>query len=266
MPDLFNPAVNMIEVEGVSVSHGARQVLMAERLSIARSDLTVILGHNGSGKSTLMNILARQTKPDSGAVSLDGTPLHRLSQRDLARAVAYLPQRLPNVAGLTVRELVYLGRFAWRGALGRWRSEDRDAVEEAMALTHVATYAETLVDHLSGGERQRAWVAMLLAQQSPFLLLDEPTSALDLAHQYDLMALLSSLNREEGKGVVVVLHDVNLATRYAGRIIALKRGEVAFDGSSEALLSSAVLSALYDIDIHLVDHPLAATKIAVVNR
>jgi iron complex transport system ATP-binding protein len=266
MPDLSIPAVTTIEVAGVSVSHGSRRVLLTERLSIARSDLTVILGHNGSGKSTLMNILARQAGPDEGTVSLDGTPLHGLSQRDLARAIAYLPQRLPSVAGLTVKELVYLGRFAWRGVLGRWRSEDKRAVGEAMALTHVEAYAETLVDHLSGGERQRAWIAMLLAQQSPFLLLDEPTSALDLTHQYDLMALLSTLNRDAGKGIVVVLHDVNLATRYADRIVALKRGEVAFDGPSESLLSSTVLSELYEVDIHLVDHPLVATKIAVVNR
>ncbi|HZH28736.1 MAG TPA: ABC transporter ATP-binding protein [Azospirillaceae bacterium] len=266
MPSAFIPAVNTIEVAGLSIRRGSRRVLKADRLVIVRSDLTVILGHNGSGKSTLMNILARQASPDEGTVSLDGKPLHELSQRDLARAIAYLPQRLPNVAGLTVRELVYLGRFAWRGTLGHWRSEDRRAVNEAMALTHVEPHAETLVDHLSGGERQRAWIAMLLAQQSPFLLLDEPTSALDLGHQYDLMALLSTLNRHAGKGIVVVLHDVNLATRYADRIIALRHGEVAFDGSSDALLSSDLLSGLYDVDIHLVDHPLIAKKIAIVNR
>nr|WP_278068752.1 ABC transporter ATP-binding protein [Edwardsiella ictaluri] len=150
-----------------------------------------------------------------------------------------------------MRELVRLGRFPWRGMLERWRREDRQLIDAAMAETGVTPFAETLVDTLSGGERQRAWVAMLLAQASPLLILDEPTSALDIQHQYQLMALLSALPR----GVLVILHDLNLALRYADHVIALKQGRVAFAGPAAALADERRLSELYQTPIRLTDHP-----------
>ncbi len=197
-------------------------------------------------------------------MQLDDKPLQRFSDRDFARRVAFLPQHLPDVAGLTVRELVRLGRFPWRGLLGRWRAEDHAAIDQALAQTDVAHYADHLADSLSGGERQRAWIAMLLAQQSPLLLLDEPTSALDLAHQYELMGLLRQLNRDSGRGVVAILHDINLTARHADRVIALKQGRIFFDGSPDELLSGPLLSQLYEIDIQLIEQPGSARKIAVV--
>ena len=163
-----------------------------------------------------------------------------------------------------MRELVRLGRFPWRGLLGRWRAEDHAAIDQALAQTDVAHYADHLADRLSGGERQRAWIAMLLAQQSPLLLLDEPTSALDLAHQYELMGLLRQLNRDSGRGIVAILHDINLTARHADRVIALKQGRIFFDGSPDELLSGPLLSQLYDIDIELIEQPGSARKIAVV--
>lgn len=255
----------MLKMRDIRVRRDQRLILALDTLHIAPDRFTVILGHNGSGKSTLMNLIARQFTPDSGGIELDGQPLDTYCQRDFARRVAFLPQRLPEVAGLTVRELVRLGRFPWRGLLGRWQPEDREVVERALAQTDVAPYAEHLADSLSGGERQRAWIAMLLAQQSPLLLLDEPTSALDLAHQYELMELLRGLNRDNGRGIVAILHDINLTTRYADRIIALKKGRVFFDGSPEQLLSGALLSELYDIPIELIDQPGQARQIAVVS-
>ena len=195
---------------------------------------------------------------------LDGRTLAGFSARDFAQRVAFLPQHLPDVAGLTVRELVRLGRFPWRGLLGRWRAEDHAAVDQALAQTDVAHYADQLADSLSGGERQRAWIAMLLAQQSPLLLLDEPTSALDLAHQYELMGLLRQLNRDSGRGIVAILHDINLTARHADRVIALKQGRIFFDGSPDELLSGPLLSQLYDIDIELIEQPGSTRKIAVV--
>lgn len=248
----------------IEVRRDGRLTLALDELQLAGDQFTVILGHNGSGKSTLMNLIARQLQPDTGTLQLDGKPLASFSQREFARRVAFLPQRLPDVAGLTVRELVRLGRFPWRGLLGRWQAEDQRMIEQAMAQTDVEQYADHLADTLSGGERQRAWIAMLLAQQSPLILLDEPTSALDLAHQYELMTLLRELNLATGRGIVAILHDINLTARYADRIVALKQGRVFFDGSPEELLNNPLLSQLYDIDIELIEQPGNARKIAVV--
>lgn len=248
----------------IEVRRDGRLTLALDELQLAGDQFTVILGHNGSGKSTLMNLIARQLQPDTGTLQLDGKPLASFSQREFARRVAFLPQRLPDVAGLTVRELVRLGRFPWRGLLGRWQTEDQRMIERAMAQTDVEQYADHLADTLSGGERQRAWIAMLLAQQSPLILLDEPTSALDLAHQYELMTLLRELNLATGRGIVAILHDINLTARYADRIVALKQGRVFFDGGPEELLSNPLLSQLYDIDIELIEQPGSARKIAVV--
>lgn len=254
----------MLSLKDIQVRHDGRLALDIDTLDIAEDAFTVILGHNGSGKSTLMNLIARQTEPVTGHIRLNDQPLSHYSQRELAQRVAFLPQRLPDVAGLTVRELVRLGRFPWRGLLGRWRADDLEAVEAAMKETDVLQFADHLADTLSGGERQRAWIAMLLAQASPLILLDEPTSALDLSHQYELMALLRALNEGKGRGIVAILHDVNLTARYADRIIALKQGRVFFDGTPDELLSSQLLTALYDIDIQLIDQPGAVRRIAVV--
>lgn len=254
----------MLELNGIRVHRDGRDILRLGNLSVAAGEFTVILGHNGSGKSTLMSLLARQQMPDAGSIRLNNQPIDALSQRDLARQIAFLPQRLPDVAGLNVRELVALGRYPWRGLFGRWRAEDARVIDEAMAQTGVTPFADQLADQLSGGERQRAWLAMLLAQQSPLLLLDEPTSALDLAHQYESMALLRRLNRDTGRGVVVILHDINLAARYADRVLALKGGRLVFDGAPEALLSRDRLSDLYSIDIQLIPRPGQARPVAVV--
>ncbi|MFL9814798.1 ABC transporter ATP-binding protein [Stutzerimonas sp. VN223-3] len=255
----------MLNLHDIQVRRDGRIILALDHLQLAEGQFTVILGHNGSGKSTLMNLIARQFTPDTGRIDLEGKPLGAYSQREFARRVAFLPQHLPEVAGLTVRELVRLGRFPWRGLLGRWQAEDSQVIERALRQTDIAHLADHLADSLSGGERQRAWIAMLLAQESPLLLLDEPTSALDLAHQYQLMALLRELNRETGRGIIAILHDVNLATRYADRIVALKGGRLFFDGTAEQLLSGDRLSALYEIDIELIDQPGQGRKIAVVS-
>ena len=245
----------MFKLNNVQIMRDKRQILSIDKLSIPVDELTVVLGHNGSGKSTLVNLLSGQIQPDSGQIHLQGTPLNRLKSKELARSVAYLPQKLPTCSGLTVRELVRLGRFPWRGVLGCWRKEDDTIIERAMEKTGVHHFADTLADELSGGERQRAWVAMLLAQDSPLLILDEPTSALDVQHQYQLLNLLSELNRTQGCGIIVILHDLNLALRYATRVIALKHGKVVFNDLTEHLADEKQLTALYNTPIRLIDHP-----------
>ncbi|AXT73653.1 ABC transporter ATP-binding protein [Vibrio sp. dhg] len=259
----------MFQLSNIQIVRGGRQILGIDQLNIPTNELTVVLGHNGSGKSTLVNLLSGQMSPDKGSVELNGQNLSSLKTKELAKQIAYLPQKLPASAGLTVEELVRLGRFPWRGALGRWNAEDKQIISQAMRRTGVTPFAQALADDLSGGERQRAWVSMLLAQQSPILILDEPTSALDVHHQFQLMALLSELNKTENVGIIVILHDLNLALRYATHIIALKKGQIAFEGKADMLLDEARLSELYESPITLIDHPtpadtLASRKVAVV--
>lgn len=259
----------MFQLSNIQIVRGGRQILGIDQLNIPTNELTVVLGHNGSGKSTLVNLLSGQMSPDKGSVELNGQNLSSLKTKELAKQIAYLPQKLPASAGLTVEELVRLGRFPWRGALGRWNAEDKQIISQAMQRTGVTLFAQALADDLSGGERQRAWVSMLLAQQSPILILDEPTSALDVHHQFQLMALLSELNKTENVGIIVILHDLNLALRYATHIVALKKGQIAFEGKADMLLDEARLSELYESPITLIDHPtpadtLASRKVAVV--
>ncbi|MFH0265633.1 ABC transporter ATP-binding protein [Vibrio rumoiensis] len=255
----------MFKLNQVRVHRDNRDILSIDELSIPSDGLTVVLGHNGSGKSTLVNLLSGQSQADSGQVKLNETEISDFSHKQLAKEIAFLPQKLPDVAGLTVQELVRLGRFPWRGVFGRWQNDDEQIILQAMQKTGVAQYADNLADKLSGGERQRAWVAMLLAQQSPVLILDEPTSALDIHHQYHLMDLLQELNQQTGCGILVILHDLNLALRYATHIVALKQGKIAFSGAKELLLDDQRLTDLYETDICLLEHPQQYDqKIAVV--
>ncbi|MFD2740947.1 ABC transporter ATP-binding protein [Sulfitobacter aestuarii] len=252
----------MFALRDVAKEHGGREVLNIDRLSLGETGITAILGQNGSGKSTLLSLLARQARPEQGSVTLDDAPIASFGQRALARRVAFLPQRLPTAPGMTVRELCGLGRFAWRGAFGRWDDLDRRAVDTALLATGVKEFSGQPADDLSGGERQRAWIAMLLAQDAPIMLLDEPTAALDLAHAYEVMRLLHRLSRTAGRRIIVVLHDVNLAARFADRIVALRQGRVGFDGPPAEFLAPETLRALFDLDMTLIAGP--AGPVAVV--
>lgn len=258
----------MFQLSNINIIRDQRTILTIDSLAIPTTELTVVLGHNGSGKSTLVNLLSGQMAPDTGTVCLQNKNLADYKTKVLAQEIAYLPQKLPASAGLSVRELVRLGRFPWRGTFGRWQAEDETIIQQAMEKAGVVPFADTLADNLSGGERQRAWVAMLLAQQSPVLILDEPTSALDIQHQYQLMQLLSELNKTQSIGVIVILHDLNLSLRYATHIIALKQGRIDFEGHASLLQDESRLSSLYDTQIKLVAHPdhpeSAMHKVAVV--
>ncbi|EIK94338.1 ABC transporter [Pseudomonas sp. M47T1] len=245
----------MFELRSVSFKVPGRTLLQPLDLQIPHGKMIGLIGHNGSGKSTLIKLLARQQVPAGGEIILDGTPLPAWGNRDFARQVAYLPQQLPAADNLTVRELVGFGRYPWHGALGRFSDEDRDAVERALQLTHISEFAERQVDLLSGGERQRVWLAMLLAQNSRFLLLDEPTSALDIAHQVDVLSLVHDLSRQLDLGVLVVLHDVNMAARYCDHLLALHSGHLLAQGSPEELMRSDTLERIYGIPMGVMRHP-----------
>jgi len=255
----------MYALHDLSFTVAGRPLLQPLSLQIPDGRVTGLIGHNGSGKSTLIKLLARQQAASAGNIELDGRPLDAWSDREFARQVAYLPQQLPAVEGLTVRDLVGFGRYPWHGALGRLGEEDHARIADAMRLTDIERFADRWVDSLSGGERQRVWLAMLLAQNSRYLLLDEPTSALDIAHQVDLLALVRELSHELGLGVVVVLHDVNMAARYCDHLIALHGGRLLAQGSPAELLKRDTLQAIYGIPMGVMPHPHDGTMLAYVS-
>lgn len=245
----------LFELDQVGFAVAGRALLEPLTLSLPARSVVGLIGHNGSGKSTLLKLLARQQPSSSGTIRFEGRALRTWSDRDYARMVAYLPQQTPPAAGMLVKELVALGRYPWHGALGRFGDIDRQKVESAMALTHIEPFADRLVDTLSGGERQRVWIAMLVAQDAECLLLDEPTSALDIAHQIEVLSLVKQLARERNLGVVVVLHDVNMAARFCDEIIALHSGKLIARGTPDTIMTPAELESIYGIPMGVMPSP-----------
>lgn len=245
----------LFSLDNVSFEVDGRVLLKPLSLSLSKHHMYGLIGHNGSGKSTLVKLLARQQQPSAGALRFAGRRLADWDNRSFARKVAYLPQQLPAADGMTVRELVALGRYPWHGALGRFSRIDERKVAEAIEQTDIAQYADRAVDSLSGGERQRVWLAMLVAQDSDCLLLDEPISALDIAHQIEVLALVKRLCEQRGIGVVVVLHDINMAGRYCDELIALKDGGLLASGPSSEMMRAQTLTEIYGIPMTTLPHP-----------
>ncbi|MEN4694350.1 Fe3+-hydroxamate ABC transporter ATP-binding protein FhuC [Pantoea agglomerans] len=241
-----------------------RTLLQPLSLTFPPGKVTGLIGHNGSGKSTLLKMLGRHHAASSGEVLLNQQPVGRLNSKAFARQVAYLPQQLPAAEGMTVRELVAIGRYPWHGALGRFGQEDRDRVEDAIAQVGLNAFAGRLVDSLSGGERQRAWLAMMVAQNSRCLLLDEPTSALDIAHQVEVLALIKALSQQRGLTVIAVLHDINMAARYCDHLVALRQGAMIAEGDAEAIMQPEVLGAIYGIPMGILPHPQGGAPVSFV--
>lgn len=245
----------LFSLDRVSFAVDGRALLKPLTFSLSHGRIYGLIGHNGSGKSTLLKLLARQQQPGTGVLRFAGKRLADWDSRAFARKVAYLPQHLPAADGMTVRELVALGRYPWHGALGRFSDIDERKVAEAIEQTDIARYADRAVDSLSGGERQRVWLAMLVAQDSDCLLLDEPISALDIAHQIEVLGLVRRLGKERGLGVVVVLHDINMAARFCDELIALKEGGLLASGPTAEMVHSQTLSEIYGIPMMTLPHP-----------
>ncbi len=252
-------------VENIRLDIGGRKILDDVTLDFPGGEITALVGHNGSGKSSLLKIMARQVPQTAGNVLFDTRSVSSLESREFARNVAYLPQDVSTGAGMTVRELIACGRYPWHGALGRFTADDRQKVEEALALTHLEPFADRLVETLSGGERQRAWIAMLVAQDSKCLLLDEPTSALDIAHQMEVLSLVRRLSHEKGLSVVIVLHDINMAARFCEGIHALRQGVVAASGRPAAIMRGETLREIYGIAMDVMPHPSLDLSLAYVS-
>lgn len=242
----------------------SRTLLAPLSLTFPQGKVCGLIGHNGSGKSTLLKMLGRHQPPSSGQVLLNDTPVEQWDSKAFARQVAYLPQQLPAAEGMTVQELVAIGRYPWHGALGRFRLHDRELVDEAIALVGLKPFAKRLVDSLSGGERQRAWLAMMVAQDSRCLLLDEPTSALDIAHQVEVLALIQHLSHERGLTVIAVLHDINMAARYCDHLVALRAGEMIAEGEPLEMMQGTVLEQIYGIPMGILPHPSGGAPVSFV--
>ncbi|TPK01127.1 ATP-binding cassette domain-containing protein [Mesorhizobium sp. B1-1-6] len=251
-------------IDTVRFAVGERTLLGPVSLELQCARVYGLIGHNGSGKSTLVKLLARQQPASSGAITFARRPLAQWGARELARALAYLPQTTPAATGLTVRELAALGRYPWHGALGRFGQDDRRHVEEALALTDMAGFADRLVDELSGGERQRAWLAMLVAQNAGVMLLDEPISALDIAHQVEVLGLVRDLSRKRDLCVVVVLHDPNMAARYCDELIALKDGRLLTRGTPGEIMQGDVLKGIFGVEMGVFAHPVTGQPVGYV--
>lgn len=241
---------------------GGRRLVEDITLSLPAGRVTALIGHNGSGKSTLLKLLARQITPSAGRIRFEGRDLADWGARDHARRLAFLPQTTPPAEGMTVRELVSLGRYPWHGALGRFGPRDHAAVAGALAECGVGPFADRLVDTLSGGERQRVWLAMMVAQEAGTLLLDEPISALDIAHQVEVLALVRSMCQGQGRSAVVVLHDVNMTARFCDHVVALKAGRVAMQGDAAALMRPETLAAIYGLPMQVL-RPDNAAPVAI---
>ncbi len=248
-----------LEAQGLALGYGPRAVLADVSLSLRVGGVTALVGPNGCGKSTLLKALARLKLPDRGAVTLDGAAIAKLPTREVARRLSLLPQAPSAPGAITVRELVEQGRFPHVGALGMLRRQDHAAIDEALALTDMARFAHRAVDELSGGERQRAWIALALAQDTPWLLLDEPTTFLDIGHQLEVLELVARLNAERGVTIVMVLHDLNQAARFAERLVVLHEGRIAADGAPAQVLTADLLRDVFHIEALILSEDASST-------
>jgi iron complex transport system ATP-binding protein len=252
-----------LEARSLSAGYQARLILRDLDLSVDDAEVVALVGPNGSGKSTLLRALGRVLKPKGGSVILDGRAIREWSTREVALRLALLPQGPELTDDLRVVELVWMGRSPHQGILGLPSAADREAVAWAMAETGVHPLAERQVSSLSGGERQRVWLAMALAQQPRILLLDEPTTFLDLNHQLEVLDLVRYLNREHGLSVVMVLHDLNQAARYAGRVVALKDGRIFARGTPSDVLNVETLRAVFGVEGCILPGPEGVDMVIV---
>lgn len=237
----------MIQVRELSKLYGKKQVVENVTVDIQRGQITSFIGPNGAGKSTLLSMVSRLLDADTGEVLIDSTNTKKMKSNELSKRVSILKQSNFMNVRLTIRELVSFGRFPY--SKGRLNVEDEKMVDQAIAYMDLAEMEHAYLDELSGGQRQRAFIAMVIAQDTDYVLLDEPLNNLDMKHSVQIMKILRRLVDELGKTVIIVLHDINFASVYSDRIVALKNGRVVKDGPTEEIIQSAALKEIYDMDI-----------------
>ncbi|AWL42394.1 ABC transporter ATP-binding protein [Streptomyces sp. SM5] len=256
------PVPARLEVLDASIGYGRRPISEHLDVRIPDRSFTVVIGPNACGKSTLLRAVSRLLKPSAGRVVLDGRSMAEYGSREVARTLGLLPQTSQAPDGITVADLVARGRHPHQRLMRQWTRQDEKAVLDAMAATSVTELSGRPVDELSGGQRQRVWVAMVLAQQPPVLLLDEPTTFLDIAHQIDLLELFTDLHRA-GHTLVAVLHDLNHAARYASHLIAMRDGRVVAEGTPQEVVTAALVKEVFDLPCQVVPDPVTGTPMVV---
>jgi len=255
-----------LRADNISLAYGDRRVVEGLSLAVPDSEITVIVGPNACGKSTVLRALARLISPASGAVLLDGRAIAEQPSRMVARTLGLLPQSPIAPEGITVRDLVARGRHPHQSWWRQWSEADAVAVDAALQATGMRELADRDVDELSGGQRQRAWIAMAVAQETELLLLDEPTTYLDVAHQLDVLELVARLNSEHGRTIVMVLHDLNLASRYAHHMIAMREGAILAEGAPADVVTTDLLRDVFHVEGHVILDPHTGAPVVLPHR
>lgn len=252
-----------LEAKQLTLAYDSTTIVRNLNLGIPAGKTTVLVGANGCGKSTLLRGLAKLLKPKSGIVYLDGKDISRLKAKNVAKKLGMLPQSPTAPEGLTVQDLVAMGRYPYQNWMQQWSKEDEEKVAEALEITTTTELADRSLDSLSGGQRQRAWIAMVLAQDTDILLLDEPTTFLDLSHQVELLDLLDELQESQGKTIVMILHDLNLSCRYADYLVAVQQGKVYATGTPKQVMTEEMVRDVFNLECHIVADPLANTPMCI---
>lgn len=255
--------MHTLAANNLTLGYGDQIIIDQLNLTIPKGKITVFIGGNGCGKSTLLRSLARLLKPRVGSILLNGEDIATIKTKDVAKKLAILPQSPVTPEGLTVYELVKQGRHPYRGFIKQWSKKDEDAVQQALQATNIMELKDRPVDSLSGGQRQRAWIALTLAQETDIILLDEPTTYLDMTHQIDILDLLFDLNEQNGQTIIMVLHDLNLASRYAHHIVAIKNKSVFAQGKPEDIITSDLVQAVFQMKCNISCDPIFGTPMCI---
>lgn len=252
-----------IRVESIQTGYGDKVIINDLSTKIPVGKITAIIGPNGCGKSTLLKTMGRILTIKKGAIYLDGKEIHKMSTKELACKLAILPQSPAAPEGLMVEELISYGRYPYQKGMGKLKAEDKKIISWAMEATNLEELKYEMVDSLSGGQRQRVWIAMALAQETDVILLDEPTTYLDMAYQLEVLELLEQLNKEHGCTIIMVLHDLNLASRFADFMIAMGSGRIIKSGSPKEVMTEEVLEAVYQIRANIVSDPETGCRVCM---
>ncbi|CUP52972.1 MAG: ABC transporter ATP-binding protein [Clostridium baratii] len=255
--------MNCIRTKDLNISYGNLDIVKDLNLEIPKGKITTIIGANGCGKSTILKTLARIIKPKSGSIYINDKELNSQDSKELAKAMAVLPQSPQAPNGLTVEELISYGRFPHQKGFGKLKDEDKDIINWALEKTRILEFRDRPIEALSGGQRQRAWIAMALAQETDILLLDEPTTYLDLAHQLEVLKLLEELNKKEGRTIVMVIHELNNAARFADHMIGVKKGKIVCQGTAHEVMTKENLREIFNIDAEIVNEPKSGKPVCI---
>ncbi|UJW59873.1 ABC transporter ATP-binding protein [Bacillus sp. A116_S68] len=254
---------SILKTEKLTLAYGETVIIKELDLLVPKGEITVFIGGNGCGKSTLLRSIARLLKPEGGSVLLDGESIANLPTKEVARKLAILPQSPESPEGLSVLQLVKQGRYPYQNWLKQWTEEDEQQVVNALTATSLLSLKDRPIDELSGGQRQRAWIAMTLAQNTDIILLDEPTTYLDMTHQIDILDLLYDLNDQEERTIVMVLHDLNLACRYAHNLVAIRDQQVVAMGKPEDIVNTELVQQVFDMRCVVTVDPIVGTPLCI---